>query len=98
MEYASDVVCFQSFLVKRSRGQSLFGGVKPASWQEREFCLYKSRRLVYADRDVIKGEFDVTGATATPRSANDVGAKEGTMSFYFELQRPGSKVCGNIYT
>ena len=91
VHYAEDTVCFQSFLVKRSRGQSLFGGVKPASWTEREFCLYKSKRLVYADRDVIKGEFDVTGAQAVACTAQEVGAKEGVMSFFFELRKEGAK-------
>ena len=77
-------MAFQSFLVKKSRGKSMFGGVK-ASWQEREFTLYSSKKLVYADKDIIKGEIDITGATARARTAKEVGGSDDVLKFYFEI-------------
>ncbi len=84
VHYAADKVAFQSFLTKKSRGKSMFSSVK-ASWQEREFTLYTSKKLIYADKDIIKGEFDIARCSARPRTAKEVGGHDDVLKFYFEI-------------
>ena len=90
--FASNPVCFSSFLVKASRGKSMFGGVKASSWQEREFTLYKKKILIYADKDIIKGEFSVSGCTVTSKTAQEVGMKEDALKFYFECKNDQNEI------
>ena len=79
-------VCFQGYLVKKSRGRSTFGSVKAASWTERIFTLYLNKKLVYADNGVVKGEYDVAGCKVKILTPVQAGAKDDSTAFHFEIE------------
>ena len=84
--FTEEKVCFDGYLTKKNRGRGTFGSIKAVSWQERSFTLYLSKKLIYADGDVIKGEMDVSGAKLSLLTATDVGAKEDALVFHFEIE------------
>jgi hypothetical protein len=84
--------------MKKGRNKSISGkfmGTVNKSWQERQMSLYLNKTLVYAQKDVIKGEFDCANCQVNVLKNQEEagGVNSNGPMWYFEIvSKSGEKL------